>query len=432
MKKDKGQILVGVMVLLAVLVIVVPTMVKYIQHEARWSEKQRQNTNAFQLAEGAVDRGYQKIAESTSTWTDIQSGVVQAGYNFDTVYSDLEGGTYTISLTSGPNPGEVTVLTVGRDRQNKETRALKVVYSKGAVDSAMYANGIDIGGSVDVQWGPIKSRGNLVLSGSSDLPYPRKYAVGSITGWTGTSPCTDNIENWAYNCSPGVPPPPSVATEDYKLEAQRTKCPASWAAGASPAGSCYWPGNVSFNGPTMVHPASATIYVHGNMTIQNSFLIGNVIVDGNLDFKGGGKGEYIIPTAGAPAPFTGGIPTNAWKEYMSFDTAAQSEYYGDAGDKVVNATFEFKSGGATPAMKDGVKNVNPSVRGLVYVAGVLSASGASVVHGVIMCPNGISGLSGSISVFYDDKVAEAMLTGNVYPTRISWLNSRQAWPASLP
>jgi Tfp pilus assembly protein PilX len=430
MKTNKGQILVGVLVLLVVLAILVPTMVKYVQNEARWSEKQRQNTNAFQLAEGAVDRGYKKIAESTSTWTELMNGQVQPGFNFDTVYDDLEGGTYTISLTSGPQSGEVTILTVGRDRQNKETRALKVVYSKGGVDSAMYANGISINGGVDVQWGPMKSRGNLVLTGAADLPYPRKYAVGSITGWATTSPCTDNIENWAYNCSPGVPPPPQIATNDYRLEAQRTKCPASWAAGASPAGSCYWPNTVAFNGPVMT--STATLFFEQNLTIQNSFLWGNVIVMGNLDFKGGGKGAYLIPTAGAPAPFTGGIPPTAWKEYMSLDTAAQNEYFGDAGYQTLNPTFEFKSGGSTPDKKDGVKNVNPSVRGLVYIAGVLSASGGSVVHGMIMCPNGISGLSGSISVFYDVNVAEAMLTDTIYPTRISWLSSKQAWPAALP
>ena len=430
MKNNKGQILVGVLVLLVVLAILVPSMVKYVQNEARWSEKQRQNINAFQLAEGAVDRGYKKIAESTSTWTDIQNGVPQAGFNFDTVYDDLEGGTYTISLTSGPNSGEVTILTVGRDRQNKESRALKVVYSKGGVDSAMYANGIDINGGVIVNWGPMKSRGNLVLAGAANVDYPRKYAVGSITGWATTSPCTDNIENWAYNCSPGVPPPPSVATDDYRLEAQRTKCPASWAAGASPAGSCYWPNTVAFNGPVMT--STGTLFFEQNLTIQNSFLWGNVIVMGNLDFKGGGKGAYTLPTAGAPEPFTGGVPSLAWMEYQKLDTADEDEYYGDAGYHLSTGTFSFTSGGSTPDMRDGVKNVNPSVRGLVYINGVLSASGGSVVHGVIMSPNGISGLSGDISVFYDNKVAEAILTGSNYPSRVSWLGSKQAWPASLP
>ena len=67
MKNRKAQVLLGVIVLLVVLAILIPTMVKYVQHEAKWSVKQGQNTNAFQLAEAAVDRGYQKIAESTAT-----------------------------------------------------------------------------------------------------------------------------------------------------------------------------------------------------------------------------------------------------------------------------------------------------------------------------------------------------------------------------
>lgn len=429
MKSEKGQILVGVLALLVVLAILVPVMVQYVRNESNWTEKQRQNSNAFQLAEAAVDRGYRKIAESTSTWKEIQDGIAQPGFMFDQAYDDLDGGTYTISISSGPGTNQATILTVGRDRQKKETRSLKVIYAKGTVDSAMYANGISISGSVDVQWGPMKSRGNLTLTGAADVEYPRKYAVGSITGWSGTSPCTDNIENWAYNCSPGVPPPPDVDIKGYEDLAKTTKCPASWAGGASPAGSCYWPGNVTFNGPSMLGTTSSTtIYVHGNVTLQNSFFIGSVISDGNVDFKGGGKGVYTIPTAGMPAPFTGGIPSTAWMEYQKLDTAAQSEYYGDAGDETLNATFQFTSGGGTPAKKDGVKNVNPTVRGFVYVGNTLSASGGGVVHGVIMSPKGISGLSGSISIFYDDKVATAILASNSYPTRMLWQDSRQPWP----
>jgi hypothetical protein len=429
MKNRKGQILVGVLVMLVVLAILVPTMVKYVRNESSWSEKQRQNSNAFQLAEAAVDRGYRKIAESTSTWKEIQDGIPQPGFMFDQPYDDLEGGTYAISISSGPDTNQATILAVGRDKQNKETRALKVIYAKGTVDSAMYANGIDVRGNVDVQWGPMKSRGNLMLSGSPPS-YPRKYAVGSITGWAGRSPCTDNREFWAYNCPPGVPPPPKVDIKGYEDMAKATKCPVSWAGGASPAGSCYWPGDVSFNGPSMLGTTSSTtIYAHGKITLQNSFFIGSVISDSDVIFKGGGKGEYTIPTAGMPAPFTGGIPAKAWMEYQKIDTAALNEFYGDNGFKTLSGTFEFTSGGGTPAKKDGVKNVNPTVRGLVYVGNVLDASGGGVVHGVIMCPKGISGLSGSLSVFYDNNVASAIMTADSYPTRILWQDSRQPWPA---
>ncbi|OIO00257.1 MAG: hypothetical protein COX65_08010 [Elusimicrobia bacterium CG_4_10_14_0_2_um_filter_56_8] len=434
MKNKKGQVLVGVIVLLVILAIIIPTMVKYVQNEARWSVKQGQNTNAFQLAESAVDRGYQKIAESTSTWEDIQNGIPQAGFSFDTEYSDMSGGTYAISLTSGPESGEVTVLTVGRDKQKKETRALKVVYSKGDVNSAMYANGIAASGGVVIEWGPMKSLGSIVLTGASDVEYPRKYAVGSITGWPSISPCTDNLENWAYNCSPGVPPPPSIYLKGYEDEAKATKCPTAnpfkFPNTASPAGSCYFPGNTSFNGTTMT--SSGTVYVNGNLSVNNGFLYGNLIVTGNLGFTGNGAGQYHIPTAGAVAPFTGGIPELAWKEYMKLDTAASDEYYGDIGFQTVNSTdFWFKSGGATPAKSVGIKT-NPAVRGFVYCAGALSSTGAANFHGVVYSPSGISGLGGNSYIFYDDNVAKAILTDTIYPSRVSWLDSKQPWPAGLP
>lgn len=433
MKNRKGQVLIGVMALLVVLLLVIPSMVKYVRNEANWSVKQGQNTNAFQLAEAAVDRGYQKIAESTSTWNSIQNGDVQAGFNFDTVYSDLSGGSYAISISSGPNAGDATILTVGRDKMLRETRALKVIYSKAVVDSAMYANGITASGGVVIEWGPMKSRGSITLTGASDVEYPRKYAVGSITGWPTISPCTDGLENWAYNCSPGVPPPPTINLNAYKAIAQATKCstanPYKFPNGASPAGSCYWPADASFNGTTMT--SSGTVYINGNLGINNGFLYGNLIVTGNLSFNGTGGGAYTIPTAGAPAPFTGGIPATAWKEYQKLDTAAADEYYGDNGLQTVNATFVFQSGGATPAKHLGIK-VNPHVRGFTYCGGSLSGGGGTVFHGVVFSPSGISGLSGNVYVFYDSNVAAAIETNTIYPTRTSWLDSKQPWPAGLP
>ena len=433
MKNRKAQVLLGVIVLLVVLAIIIPTMVKYVQHEAKWSVKQGQNTNAFQLAEAAVDRGYQKIAESTSTWQAVKTGVVQAGFDFDTSYSDIEGGTYAIKLSSGPQSGEVTILAVGRDKMLRETRALKVVYSKGDVNSAMYASGITVNGGVVIQWGPMKSRGNITLTGASDVEYPRKFAVGSITGWATTSPCTDNLENWAYNCSPGVPPPPDIDLDDYKEEAQRTKCstanPFKFPNGASPAGSCYWPANASFNGTTM--SSTGTVYVNGNLGINNGFIWGNLIVTGNLSFNGTGAGAYTIPTAGAPEPFTGGIPDEAWREYRKLDTVDPDEYYGDNGFETLNPTFEFQSGGGTPPLRSGIKT-NPHMRGFTYCGGSLSGGGGTVFRGVVYSPTGISGLSGNVYVFYDDNVAEAIKTSTIYPTRISWLDSKQEWPAALP
>ncbi len=433
MKNRNGQMLVGVLALLVVLLIVVPTMVRYVQNEAKWSVKQGQNTNAFQLAEAAVDRGYQKIAESTSTWQAIQDGTVLTGFNFDTVYSDITGGTYTISITSGPDSGDVTITTVGRDKMKRETRALKVVYSKATMDSAMYANGISIAGSVLVDWGSLKSRGSMNLTGSPPH-YPRKYAIGSITGWNTISPCTDSIEFWAYNCSPGVPPPPAIALNSYRAIAKATKCPTGsgprFPAGAVPAGSCYWNTDPGFSGIVMT--STGTIFVENDMTVTNGFIWGNLIVTGELEFKGGAGGiAYSIPTAGAPAPFTGGIPSLAWMEYQQFDTAAADEYYGDNGLKTVNATFSFSSSGATPAKHLGAK-VTPSVRGFVYCGGELEAAGGTVFHGAIYSPIGVSGLSGAINVFYDNNVAAAVLTDTIYPTRTSWLDSKQAWPAALP
>ena len=182
MKNRKGQILLGVIALLVVMAILIPAMVKYIQNESKWSEKERENINAFQLAESSVDRAYQKLVESTTTWAALKNGQIPAGFNFDTVYSDMDGGTYTISITSGPGLEQATIIGVGRDKQKKETRALKVVYGNASIsNSAILAlQGITLDGSNEqVEWGCVMAPGSIDPNGRN---HPQFYSASSIIG----------------------------------------------------------------------------------------------------------------------------------------------------------------------------------------------------------------------------------------------------------
>ena len=122
----RGQILPGAVAMLVILAVMVPSIVLWIQRETVFASKQSHNTVAFHLAEAGVEKAYLYISLSTTTWVSIQNGNAQPNYAFDKQYQDIAGGTYAISITSGPGTEQVTIVTVGRDKYNKETRALRV------------------------------------------------------------------------------------------------------------------------------------------------------------------------------------------------------------------------------------------------------------------------------------------------------------------
>jgi Tfp pilus assembly protein PilX len=99
--RPAGQVLVGAILVVSVLLLIVPLMVQWSRQEARWSVKQQKSTVAFNLADAAIDRGMWKLKSSTSCWAQAAVGTVQAGYNFDTVYTDIEGGRVPDSVFDG-------------------------------------------------------------------------------------------------------------------------------------------------------------------------------------------------------------------------------------------------------------------------------------------------------------------------------------------
>src|SRR5262249_37922343 len=105
MRKTSGQVILGAIVLLLVLAILVPALIVYVQNESKWTVKEQRTTRAFQLAESAVERGFQQVIQSTTVWASIQAGSTLSNYNFDYSYTDLPGGTYEIRVTSSGTQG---------------------------------------------------------------------------------------------------------------------------------------------------------------------------------------------------------------------------------------------------------------------------------------------------------------------------------------
>src|SRR5258708_24066282 len=179
MKKTSGQVSMGAIVLLVILAILIPAIVQYVQNESRWTLKEQRTTRAFELAESAVDRGFQQLIVSTSAWANIQAGTIPSGYNFNQTYSDLYGGQYQVRISSGPAAQQATLTGVGRDTSSNELRAIKAVYSNlGASNFAIIAGSyVNMnGGSTNIAWGAVTSYNYIDATGHN---YPRFYSTGN-------------------------------------------------------------------------------------------------------------------------------------------------------------------------------------------------------------------------------------------------------------
>lgn len=431
MKKRKAQLLVGVILLLAVLAVIVPLMVQYIRHEANWSTKQAQNSNAFQLAEGAVDRGYQKIAESTATWNAVKNGAVLPNFNFDRAYADLQGGEYTISITSGPDAGEVTVTTVGRDRMKKETRALKAVYAVASLENAAIQSKSVItnsGNNVQVEWGAVISPATI---NTNDRDHPQFWSSGNISPQdtnAGAPPNCDspNCLQW-HSYQANIPSSPDIDFEAYKASAQATGT--YW----GPSANITWPG-VPCGSDTTSCATGNVYYIDGNLNITSPgiYIYGTLIVTGNLTLPNGRAGQ------GRP---TVELPRTAWKqygndwEYYRTNSDACGEHWTDptAPASFPGLTSSYKSPAGTTMTFSSPGKV--MVNGFTYVGGNLSAAGGagqSVLVGAFFVLGTVTLGSNNICVFYTEEAGQNLLTTNLTLTRQSWQDIVLPWPAGLP
>lgn len=464
----RGQVLVGVILLLMLLLVIVPAVVTWVQQEARISVKDQKSTSAFNLAEAGIDRGMWKLKSSTSTWAQAKVGTVISGYNFDSTYGDIPGGTYRIRFASGPATNEVTVTAEGRDPQNKETRAIQAVYSNNSLPGPVLASGVlTYSGALEVHWGPVMAQNNIVVSGNAATEhFPRKYSKQVVSGGTGTNardtnginpPNTDNIEWWSDFAVPDVPlidfatmraSAAANGTLNYYNGNASSHTLIGWPAGSH--GTCSNAGTSSNHAaPHSTHffdsehhplsKANLIWYWDGDLVLTGDTatgccggchrigLWGTFIVRGNLTIE-----------AGDCYAFTGPVPASAWKEYTrigasSFDTATSNQYPADNGLKTNLLTFNHGSQSWTGGPPSA--NTDVSIRGFVYTGGNMT-----FVSGALGDFQGVLWVVGNITnnnvgerslVFYDETLGASLPVLNVVLVRQSWREvspSATAWP----
>lgn len=418
----QGQILPGAIAMLLILAIMVPSMVMWIQRENIFASKQSHNTVAFHLAEAGAEKAYLYISLSTTTWQAIQDGTPQTDYKFDKVYTDITGGTYTISITSGPETQQATIITVGRDRYGRETRALRIVYTNSILgDTAIYAGqGVQIAGGTNVHWGGVMSPSVIDATGRE---YPQYWSSSQITGKdTNANPPNCDCKTppdcgccqW-HAFQKDLPVPPSLDFDFYRTSAAATAgCP----AGGTPAGQCYYAGNVTgWNHTT----AGKTIFIEGDLSVTSPgmFHTGTMIVMGNINLPNGawGKGTATMT-----------MPNKAWKQYCN----AWPTYQG------FDATLAEFPGLNSEYTKNGVTLVSSkiAVNGFLYVGGNFNNGGGgggnSDIYGVLYAI-GTSTFSAAspIDFYYNGEATANIVTTNVSLTRSSWKDEVMGWPSGL-
>lgn len=458
---NRGQILVGATILVAVMMLLVPLMVQWGRNESRWAVKEQRTVAAFNVTEAAVDRGLWKLKSTTVTWAAAAQGQVVAGYNFDQTHTDIEGGVYRIRFSSGPQVDQVTVLAEGRDNRTRQTRAVRAVFQNMTNPGPLMSAGlIGYAGSFEAHWGPIYAHNTITISGNAATEYfPRKYSKQVVVGTAGqprdtnglNPPNTDNTEWWSNYDVPDLPQLDFVTmrasatangTLNYRTNdgtsgagkcvgwAGKGRCETGGNTAASHVNASlahffntndhalskqnriwYWDGNVTFTGNT----TGPGCYRNG--------LYGTIIVRGNMTIDAGDCYAYVGP-----------VPADAYEEYTRIktatsDTASANQYPADNGLRANRLTFnhggESWTGGPPSA------NTDVGFRGFIYSGGDLTINSIADLAGTVWV-NGntiCNDTSERVLLFYEGNnpnvpvlnvVAKLRTWDEVRPSTITW------------
>jgi hypothetical protein len=408
--------------------IMVPAMVMLTERESKWADKQAKSTTAFHLAEAGIEKGYRKISLSTSTWYELtDDGTPIDDFKFDKIFTDVEGGDYTVSITSGPTGRQATIISIGRVVQGSRThvRAIKAVFAQFTDEIAISADsGVNLSGGVIVHWGSVISQQAIVTDGRTSPQFKSAGAIDLDTDGAGGVNCgpqsgLDICCQWfSYE---DVPEDLGINTGGYITDAAADNCTV---AGGTPAGSCYYRGDqnwTTFSEGTAGSPK--TIYVEGNLTLSQKLnIVGDLFVTGDMNVPNGTWGDGNVDMT---------VPQLAWKQYCNNWTDYRTEF--DPTDAPI----------AFPGLDAGYKsnislNYQPTqsktaIQGLLYVGGNLNAStgggGNTRIYGTLYILGAASLASGSaVTVYYNKTASENLKTLKLNLKRVEWQGIVRPWP----
>ncbi len=395
---ESGQGLPFVLVTGTVLLVLLVALVDLLWNEMKFLSKTAKRSVMVVAADGAVDRAIYALQKGGG-WDAVPKAAV-AGYAQDSVYSDQPGVIYTLKVEEGNwTPGiqigdtklERTITVFLTHTVTGEKKKVQAVVIQSTLNSAIFSGGqITIGGSADVNWGPVVSysmASDAIPLGS--LPtHPIFMAAGGITiGGTAASlmvpskDCSDPsaavcVNEYATPSELGAQPVVPIA-EFRSIAIAQNATGKGWYQGG--AGTCTWNTAIPATDDTSVcffdtcdgtnyNPVTDTVCsgctstAHGaDIKVAGSWCgNGVLVVMGDLDTKGTGCGMSLTMTP----------PPNCYPKY------------------------DTNSGNCAA-----VNNPTLFWNGFVYVAGSLSSSGNKKVYGTIYAYDS-AGITGNFSVWY--------------------------------
>ncbi|OGR57535.1 MAG: hypothetical protein A2X36_02735 [Elusimicrobia bacterium GWA2_69_24] len=419
-----GQILVAVMLLLVIMATLVPVLVLFTQRESKWTAKQDQSTSAFHMAEAGIEKGYRAVSRSTTTWFDLVTyGTPIDRFHFDYVFDDIDGGYYTVSVASGPEKNEITIIGVGKDMKSKEVRAIRAVYTRNILgDVAIQAMaGVTVAGGVDVEWGAIVGPEYI---DTGDRTYPQFYSATTLS--VDSNPDPENCDQpnccqW-FSFNADVPPDPGIDLNLYRSSAQALTAAANGCPPGGKDGTCYF--NTAVNWDSLDYTAGGTVFIENNLTVGSPGLdmIGTLIVTGNMTSTSGGWGKGSVDMV---------MPQTAWKQYCNDWTHYTSVFGTDEG--TAPAIFPGLNSDylSTEGWTYNPTGAKCAVQGFLYVGGNFTTSGGggnAEIYGSLFVKGAVTiDASSSVTVFYNKEAAEAVRTTKLVLTRKSWQAEVRSW-----
>lgn len=438
---ERGQALLIAIGLVAILLILVPALVAFVATENRQAVRARRRSHAFYVAEAGLERGFWKLAESSSYWTALDSSTI-AGYNADQAYDDVVSaagtaalGTYTVQLSSYSLAGgaltsaQRVIRAWGRDAARSEVRALELIVTKPkGVRAAIEAKGIRLVGTGRVHWGPLMSHSEMTFAGGAIVRWPRKYATSYIAPVPpfDNNPAEPNsdvdnpnpgTEFWAY-FDLGIPP--SIDLAYYKSLA---KCSTCAVAAGFPGGGAYYAADANISNAKDLEPMVR--YGEGRLRFTGCVATrGVVIAQGNLEHAGGPCNVGQAPPGRYPAVVS--LPSTAWSEYTKIDTGAAGEYPGDLGGPGapgMSPTYVFGAG------FDDTTHTSLTIThdGLAYTSRNWVAVGGTIVVGAILAPNDPGSGAGGAKVYYQE-LLNLKQGASAEFRRGAWRELQSPWP----
>ena len=417
---SRGQALIVVLGILVIFMITIPTIIYMVEHESKWTVKQKKTTSAFQAAETGIDRATWRLNENSTNWTSVINGGTIPGYTGTEVYDIYSGsdttrltGIYRVLITTGTIPGDVLIRSIGKDPDTEEDRTIELILTKNNIHASLDVNsGLTWKPNLTVHWGPVVSYTAI------DMPparyYPRKYSQGPIAGidTDASAPNSDGKEYWAFE---PMGTPPQVDLAYYKALAKSSIIPSSSGGGtirkatgnsaavATPAGSGYFRSadngsKIRFFGSYNFQNSTSVIYVEGaGMDMaNNSFLdVQAALAEGSVDCNAGST-VYVAT-----------VPVQAALEYLKH--------------KEMNPGYTFPGEGSTT-----YSIPSCGMHGFLYCGGDLNnAGGGSTLCGVAKVIGNIT--MNTFTVYYDQNIAGNIRLTDSKVRKKSWREVNATW-----